>query len=88
MRIFEKDYYDKARAGKSLFAYFLNRKEPDRTELNRACKEVLEAMRLEHDKDRKIIKEALAGDDSFYREGKNKNNFVTQGNGARGGTVL
>lgn len=62
MRIFEKDYYDKARAGKSLFAYFLNRKEPDRTELNRACKEVLEAMRLEHEKDRKIIKEALAGE--------------------------
>ena len=62
MRIFEKDYYDKARAGKSLFAYFLNRKEPDRTELNRACKEVLEAMRLEHEKDRKIIKEALASE--------------------------
>lgn len=60
MRTFEKDYYDKARAGKGLFAYFLNRKEPDRTELYRACEEVKEAMRLEHEKDRKIIREALA----------------------------
>lgn len=51
MRVFEKDYYDKARAGKSLFAYFLNRKEPDRTELYRACEEVKEAMRLEHEKE-------------------------------------
>ena len=60
MRVFEKDYYDKARAGKSLFAYFLNRKESNRAELNRACKEVRAAMRLEHEKDRKIVREILA----------------------------